>query len=76
MQAITADSTGCGWHPVCQVSTDQGELRIIWRAECARGHHGGGCAGTYVPGIDTTIGVGKIRGVESFGMMCSEREME
>ena len=27
-------------------------------------------------GIDTTIGVGKIRGVESFGMMCSEREME
>ena len=32
--------------------------------------------GTYVPGIDTTIGVGKIRGIESAGMMCSEREME
>jgi phenylalanyl-tRNA synthetase beta chain len=32
--------------------------------------------GVYVPGIDTTIGVGKIRGVESHGMMCSEREME
>ncbi|SKA07649.1 phenylalanine--tRNA ligase subunit beta [Consotaella salsifontis] len=32
--------------------------------------------GTYVPGIDTTLGVGKIRGVESFGMMCSERELE
>ncbi|MEL7113958.1 MAG: hypothetical protein AAGK93_13630, partial [Pseudomonadota bacterium] len=32
--------------------------------------------GTYVPGIDTTIQVGKIRGVESHGMMCSEREME
>ena len=31
--------------------------------------------GVYVPGIDTTIGVGKIRGVESYGMMCSEREM-
>jgi phenylalanyl-tRNA synthetase beta chain len=29
-----------------------------------------------VPGIDTTIGVGKIRGIESYGMMCSEREME
>ena len=29
-----------------------------------------------MPGIDTTIGVGKIRGVESFGMMASEREME
>ncbi|KKM44862.1 hypothetical protein LCGC14_1561420, partial [marine sediment metagenome] len=32
--------------------------------------------GVYVPGIDTTIGVGKIRGVESFGMMASERELE
>ena len=32
--------------------------------------------GTYVPGIDTTIQVGRIRGVESHGMMCSEREME
>ncbi|MFD2238727.1 phenylalanine--tRNA ligase subunit beta [Aureimonas populi] len=32
--------------------------------------------GTYVPGINTTLGVGKIRGVESFGMMCSERELE
>ena len=32
--------------------------------------------GVYVPGIDTTIGVGKIRGIESFGMMASERELE
>ncbi len=32
--------------------------------------------GQYIPGIDTTIQVGKIRGVESEGMMCSEREME
>ncbi|MCO6049425.1 phenylalanine--tRNA ligase subunit beta [Mesorhizobium sp. RP14(2022)] len=32
--------------------------------------------GTYVPGIDVTLGVGKIRGVESFGMMCSERELQ
>jgi len=31
--------------------------------------------GTYVPGIDTVLAVGKIRGVESFGMMCSEREL-
>src|SRR5690606_36078007 len=31
--------------------------------------------GTYVPGIDTTLSVGKIRGVESHGMMCSEREL-
>jgi phenylalanyl-tRNA synthetase beta chain len=32
--------------------------------------------GTYVPGIDVTLGVGKIRGVESHGMMCSERELQ
>ncbi|OQM76393.1 phenylalanine--tRNA ligase subunit beta [Manganibacter manganicus] len=32
--------------------------------------------GTYVPGIDVTLSVGKIRGVESFGMMCSERELQ
>ena len=30
----------------------------------------------YIPGIDTVIKVGKIRGVESHGMMLSEREME
>jgi phenylalanyl-tRNA synthetase beta chain len=29
-----------------------------------------------VPGIDVTLSVGKIRGVESHGMMCSERELE
>jgi phenylalanyl-tRNA synthetase beta chain len=32
--------------------------------------------GTYIPGIDVTLSVGKIRGVESHGMMCSERELE
>nr|MBA3446179.1 phenylalanine--tRNA ligase subunit beta [Pseudaminobacter sp.] len=32
--------------------------------------------GAYIPGIDTTLAVGKIRGVESFGMMCSERELQ
>lgn len=32
--------------------------------------------GTYVPGIDTTLAVGNIRGQDSFGMMCSERELE
>jgi len=31
--------------------------------------------GTYVPGIDITLSVGNIRGVESHGMMCSEREL-
>ncbi len=63
---------------VCQVATDQGEKQIICGAPNARegitvvvAH-----PGTYVPGIDTTIQIGKIRGVESHGMMCSEREME
>jgi len=32
--------------------------------------------GTYVPGIDVTLAVGNIRGVESHGMMCSEKELE
>ncbi|MDY8108051.1 phenylalanine--tRNA ligase subunit beta [Fulvimarina sp. 2208YS6-2-32] len=35
-----------------------------------------GRPGDYVPGLDTVLGVGKIRGVDSFGMMCSERELE
>src|SRR5690606_3876199 len=31
---------------------------------------------TYVSGIDVTLSVGRIRGVESHGMMCSERELQ
>jgi phenylalanyl-tRNA synthetase beta chain len=63
---------------VCIVSTDQGERQIICGAPNARAGITVVVAhpGTYVPGIDTTIQVGKIRGVESHGMMCSEREME
>ncbi|WP_420862310.1 phenylalanine--tRNA ligase subunit beta [Algirhabdus cladophorae] len=63
---------------VCQVQTDEGELQIICGAPNAREGIKVVVAkpGVYVPGIDTTIGVGKIRGVESYGMMCSEREME
>ncbi len=63
---------------ICRVATDKGELQIICGAPNARAGIIVVVAkpGTYVPGIDTTIGVGKIRGVESFGMMCSEREMQ
>ncbi len=32
--------------------------------------------GTYVPGLNVTLSVGKIRGIESFGMMCSWAELE
>jgi phenylalanyl-tRNA synthetase beta chain len=63
---------------VCKVATDEGELQIICGAPNAREGITVVVAkpGTYVPGIDATISVGKIRGVESYGMMCSEREME
>lgn len=63
---------------VCQVNTDEGMKQIICGAPNARAGIKVVVAkpGVYVPGIDTTIGVGKIRGIESFGMMASEREME
>ncbi|MFK7869080.1 MAG: phenylalanine--tRNA ligase subunit beta [Roseobacter sp.] len=63
---------------VCQVETDEGTKQIICGAPNAREGITVVVAkpGVYVPGIDTTIGVGKIRGIESFGMMASEREME
>mgnify|MGYP006270905929 FL=1 len=63
---------------VCRVETDRGETQIICGAPNARAGITAVIAhpGTYVPGIDTTIQVGRIRGVESHGMMCSEREME
>ncbi|MEC7257179.1 MAG: phenylalanine--tRNA ligase subunit beta, partial [Pseudomonadota bacterium] len=63
---------------ICKVDTDEGELQIICGAPNARQGITVVVAkpGVYVPGIDTTIGVGKIRGVESFGMMASERELE
>lgn len=63
---------------ICQVATKDGPTQIICGAPNARAGITVVIAspGTYVPGLDITIGVGKIRGVESFGMMCSEKEME
>lgn len=63
---------------ICQVNTKDGLTQIICGAPNARAGITVVIAspGTYVPGLDITIGVGKIRGVESFGMMCSEHEME
>ena len=63
---------------VCQVRTGKGVEQIICGAPNARQGITVVVAspGVYVPGIDTTIGVGKIRGIESFGMMASERELE
>ncbi|ADO41394.1 phenylalanine--tRNA ligase subunit beta [Ketogulonicigenium vulgare] len=63
---------------VCTVLTADGEQQIVCGAPNARTGITVVVAspGTYVPGIDVTIQVGKIRGVESHGMMCSERELE
>jgi phenylalanyl-tRNA synthetase beta chain len=63
---------------VCVVETDEGDKQIICGAPNARAGITVVVAkpGMYIPGIDTTIQVGKIRGIESHGMMCSEREME
>ena len=63
---------------VCQVQTDEGLKQIICGAPNARQGITVVVAkpGVYVPGIDTTIGVGTIRGIESYGMMASERELE
>ncbi|WP_376877275.1 phenylalanine--tRNA ligase subunit beta [Albirhodobacter sp. R86504] len=63
---------------VCRVMSDEGEKQIVCGAPNAReGITVVLCKpGDYVPGIDTTLGIGKIRGVESHGMMASERELE
>lgn len=63
---------------VCKVDTDEGEKQIVCGAPNAReGITVVLCKpGDYVPGIDVTLSVGKIRGVESHGMMASERELE
>ncbi|TRW99517.1 phenylalanine--tRNA ligase subunit beta [Paracoccus sp. M683] len=63
---------------VLKVATDEGEKQIVCGAPNARAGLIGVLAkpGDYVPGIDVTLSVGKIRGVESHGMMASERELE
>jgi phenylalanyl-tRNA synthetase beta chain len=63
---------------VCKVDTDDGEKQIVCGAPNAReGITVVLCKpGDYVPGIDVTLSVGNIRGVESHGMMASERELE
>ncbi len=63
---------------VCTVETDQGDAQIVCGAPNARAGITVVLArpGDYVPGIDVTLSVGTIRGVESHGMMCSERELE
>lgn len=64
---------------VLKVDTGEGDpIQIVCGAPNARAGLVGvlGKPGDYIPGLDVTLSVGKIRDVESFGMMCSERELE
>ncbi len=64
---------------VLSVDTGDGNpIQVVCGAPNARTGLIGAFAapGDYVPGIDVTLAVGNIRGVESHGMMCSERELE
>jgi phenylalanyl-tRNA synthetase beta chain len=64
---------------VLMVDTGKGDpIQVVCGAPNARAGLIGAFAapGTYVPGIDVTLSVGNIRGVESRGMMCSEKELE
>ena len=60
------------------IGNGKAPIQVVCGAPNARAGLVGAFAapGTYVPGIDVTLAVGKIRGVESHGMMCSERELE
>ena len=63
---------------VCTVDPGDGsDIQVICGAPNAKTGMKGVFApvGSYIPGIDTTLKAGKIRGVESNGMLVSEREM-
>lgn len=62
---------------VCTVKTEDGTVQVVCGAPNARGGMKGIFAPdkTYIPGLDVTLKKTKIRGVESCGMMVSEKEM-
>lgn len=63
---------------LCKVQTAKGDMQVVCGAPNAREGLTGIFApeGAYVPGIDMTLKPTEIRGVQSNGMMCSERELE
>jgi phenylalanyl-tRNA synthetase beta chain len=81
---VVAEVVSAEKHPdadklqVCRVATGKEELQVVCGAPNARAGMKGvfAPAGAYVPGIDLTLKKVKIRGVESNGMLCSERELE
>jgi phenylalanyl-tRNA synthetase beta chain len=79
-----AEVVKCEKHPnadklsVCEVDTGTDRVQVVCGAPNARAGLKGVFApvGSYVPGIDLTLTKAKIRGVESNGMLLSERELE
>jgi phenylalanyl-tRNA synthetase beta chain len=75
--------TSCEQHPdadrlrVCLVDTGAGEVQVVCGAPNAHKGMKGVFApsGTTIPGTGLKLKKSKIRGVESNGMLCSEREM-
>jgi len=63
---------------LCVVDTGNGTTQVVCGAPNAREGLIGVFAppGTYIPGSDFTLSVAKIRGVESRGMLVSERELQ
>ena len=63
---------------ICEVDTGTERLQVVCGAPNARVGMKGvfAAVGAYVPGIDLTLTKAKIRGVESSGMLLSERELE
>jgi phenylalanyl-tRNA synthetase beta chain len=62
---------------VCTVQTDEGDVEVVCGAPNAKTGMYGIFAptGTQPPNVDFVLKKAKIRGVESNGMLCSEREM-
>lgn len=62
---------------VCQVETEDGVTQVVCGAPNARAGMKGvfAPAGSYIPGLDTVLQKGVIRGQESNGMLVSEKEM-
>lgn len=62
---------------VCRVDTGDGTVQVVCGAPNARAGMKGVFApvGTWVPGIEVELKAAKIRGIESSGMLVSEREM-
>ncbi len=62
---------------VCQVDTGSGHVQVVCGAPNARTGMRGvfAASGEHIPGLDITLKAAKIRGVESNGMLLSEREV-